>query len=77
VSCSAARGCRYPYPAGVGQFLKQDLGPRATTPDFKFWILEFGFEETQNANSGIEGILSILIYWFYPLIPQFGANRHR
>jgi hypothetical protein len=20
---------------------------------------------------GIEGILSLLIYWFYPLIPQF------
>ncbi len=28
-------------------------------------------------NLGIEGILSILIYRFYPLIPQFGANKYR
>jgi hypothetical protein len=28
-------------------------------------------------NLGIERILSFLIYRFYPLIPQFGTNRHR
>jgi hypothetical protein len=27
-------------------------------------------------NLGIGGSLSILNYRFYPLIPQFGANRH-
>jgi hypothetical protein len=28
-----------------------------------------GIQEFRNL--GIEGILSLLIYWFYPLIPQF------
>jgi hypothetical protein len=45
---------------------------------FNSGILEF-------RDLGIEGILSLLIYRFYPLIPQspnssipqFGTNRHR